>query len=227
MRYVISDIHGYYGLFLKLMEKIGFSDADELYICGDIIDKGPESVRLLSHVASLPNVYAIRGNHEEAFLQYYESLMRESDDYGYVLDELRKYFPKDGYLLTWELVDYLENLPYYIETDDFLCVHAGAPMLDDGRLSPLDTAQHNVMLYDRNFRNPNVLPRESKAIFFGHTSLTEPRFIAYTRVSEPKSITDFIKIQLDVGTFTTGALGCFCVDSCTSYYVQEAQSSTE
>jgi hypothetical protein len=30
MRYVISDIHGEYELFLELMAKIGFSDADEI-----------------------------------------------------------------------------------------------------------------------------------------------------------------------------------------------------
>ena len=225
MRYVISDIHGYYGLFTALMKKIGFSDKDELYICGDIIDKGMESVRLLRHVASMPNVHAIRGNHEEAFLQYYSRLMSDTDDYDAVLDELRRYFKGDGALLTWELVDYLEGLPYYIEREDFICVHAGVPLLNDGRLAPLDTAEPKVMLYDRRFRNPDVLPRESKTVFFGHTSLSEPRFIAYARVDEPGCIGDFIKIQLDVGTFDTGVLGCFCIDNCTAYYV--TRSDTE
>ena len=219
MRYVISDIHGYYGLFMALMRKIAFSDDDELYICGDIIDKGKESVRLLRHLAAMPNVYAIRGNHEEAFLQYYSSLMRDSDDYDAVLKELREYFREDGELLTWELVDYLEGLPYYIETDDFVCVHAGAPLLDDGRLAPLGTAEYRVLLYDRKFRNPDVLPKDSKTVFFGHTSLSEPRFIACTKTKEPRHISDFIKIQLDVGTFNNGVLGCFCVDNCTAYYV--------
>ena len=40
MRYVISDIHGEYDLFIRLMEKIGFSDNDDLerileLLCGD------------------------------------------------------------------------------------------------------------------------------------------------------------------------------------------------
>ena len=42
MRYVISDIHGEYSLFVELMQKIGFSKNDELYICGDIIEKGDD-----------------------------------------------------------------------------------------------------------------------------------------------------------------------------------------
>lgn len=39
MDYCISDIHGYYGLFCRLLDKIRFSDKDKLYVLGDIIDK--------------------------------------------------------------------------------------------------------------------------------------------------------------------------------------------
>ena len=46
MRYVISDIHGEYFLFLELINKIGFDDSDELYVCGDVIEKGDDSVKL-------------------------------------------------------------------------------------------------------------------------------------------------------------------------------------
>ena len=219
MRYVISDIHGYFGLFRALLKKIGFSDCDELYILGDIIDKGPESVRLLEYVASMPNAYAIRGNHEEAFLQYYASLMAESEDYDAVLDSLRKYFADDGHLLSWELVDYLEALPYYIEENDFICVHAGVPLLPDGHIPPLESIEVEELIYNRRFRCADVLPVDSKTVFFGHTSLSEPRFTAYTRKENPHDIRDFIKIHLDLGTFDSGVLGCFCIDDCSSYYV--------
>ena len=43
MDYCISDIHGYYGLFCRLLDKIRFGDKDKLYVLGDIIDKGPDS----------------------------------------------------------------------------------------------------------------------------------------------------------------------------------------
>lgn len=46
MRYVVSDLHGEYELFLNLLKIINFSENDEMYICGDIIDKGKSSVRL-------------------------------------------------------------------------------------------------------------------------------------------------------------------------------------
>ena len=47
MRYVISDIHGEYGLLMRLLDKIKFSQSDELYVCGDMVDKGEESKRVL------------------------------------------------------------------------------------------------------------------------------------------------------------------------------------
>ena len=51
MRYVMADIHGEYEMFLKMLGKISFSDSDELYIAGDIIDKGPDSVRLAKYIS--------------------------------------------------------------------------------------------------------------------------------------------------------------------------------
>ena len=44
--YVISDIHGEYDLFMKMLEKIKFQDTDTLYILGDILDRGPNPIHL-------------------------------------------------------------------------------------------------------------------------------------------------------------------------------------
>ena len=38
--YVMSDIHGMADLFKRMLEQIGFSDEDTLYILGDMIDRG-------------------------------------------------------------------------------------------------------------------------------------------------------------------------------------------
>ena len=47
MHYVIADIHGCYDLYLKMLEKIGFSDNDTLYFLGDAIDRGPDGIKVL------------------------------------------------------------------------------------------------------------------------------------------------------------------------------------
>ena len=126
MDYCISDIHGYYDLFCRLLEKIRFGGGDKLYVLGDIIDKGPDSIRLAKLLFSMPDVYCIAGNHEYDFLKYYRALMMQTEDYDRVLEELRAYF-SDGTLLDWEMVDRFDLLPFYIETDRFIGVHAGIP----------------------------------------------------------------------------------------------------
>lgn len=45
--YVISDIHGEYELFIKLLEKIRFTSADTLYVLGDVIDQEVRSSKRL------------------------------------------------------------------------------------------------------------------------------------------------------------------------------------
>ena len=41
--YVMSDIHGCYDEFMQMLNLISFSDYDELWIIGDICDRGPKS----------------------------------------------------------------------------------------------------------------------------------------------------------------------------------------
>lgn len=55
MTYCLSDIHGEYELFMRLLEKIKYSDSDNLIICGDVIDKGRASVRLAKTIFDMPN----------------------------------------------------------------------------------------------------------------------------------------------------------------------------
>ena len=45
--YVMSDIHGCYGSFLSMLDKIGFSDTDLLIMAGDYIDRGRQSHEML------------------------------------------------------------------------------------------------------------------------------------------------------------------------------------
>ena len=230
MTYCVSDIHAEYGLFLKLLDEISFSEKDRMIVCGDIIDKGPDSVKLLKLISKMPNVQTVIGNHEYTFLKLYSGLMRESpQDFDYVLKKLQEYFQSDGQLLDWETVDWLETRPYFIEEDNFICVHAGVPLDCNGKALPIDKASREQLVYDRNFKNPNLEVKDSKCIFFGHTPTSyllngESKIIAYLRRGAPegsRSISDYYKIHLDTGTWLGGVLGCFCVDTCTVSYVKK------
>lgn len=229
MIYCVSDIHGEYDLFRRMLDLIKFSDSDTLISCGDIIDKGQGSVRLLKFISNMPNARCLNGNHEYTFLKYYWGLMRESpNDFDFILKKLQEYFPHDGHLLNWDIVDWIESRPYYIEEKNFICVHAGVPLDSNNRVLPLDKATREQLVYDRNFKEPNLEVKDSKCVFFGHTPTSylfngESKIIAYRRkeanISSHK-ITDFYKIHLDTGTWLDGVLGCFCIDTCSVYYVK-------
>lgn len=64
MVYVISDIHGCYEKYQELLQKIAFSEEDELYVLGDVVDRGPEPMKVLQDMMLRPNVYPILGNHD-------------------------------------------------------------------------------------------------------------------------------------------------------------------
>ena len=72
MRYIVSDIHGCHDQYLALLDKIHFSDEDELYVLGDVVDRGPEPIKVLQDMMKRPNVVFILGNHD--FIMY--SLMK-------------------------------------------------------------------------------------------------------------------------------------------------------
>ena len=64
--YCISDIHGCFDEFSGLLEAVGFSKEDRLYILGDIVDRGPKIAECLEWLAnSGDNVKFLWGNHEE------------------------------------------------------------------------------------------------------------------------------------------------------------------
>lgn len=228
MRYCISDIHGEYDLFCRLMEYVKFSDSDELFVLGDMTDKGLDTVRLCNLLRKVPNIHCILGNHECDFLKAYHGLMKNADgDYDEVLDNLRRYFPGDGMDMDWKIIDWLDSLPFYFEQEDFIGVHASVQMDDSGAVMPFSETPYEEFVYSRMLNGKDVLPKNSKCIVFGHTPVRniagEDRFLYYPRSAEVEyshNISDYYKIHIDTGVYLGGVLGCLCVDDCKAYYMK-------
>lgn len=71
---VVSDIHGQLDWLVRLLDKAGFGGDDILVIVGDLIEKGPESLKVVRYVMelSLENyVYVSTGNVDWFRLQYF------------------------------------------------------------------------------------------------------------------------------------------------------------
>lgn len=64
MTYVTAGLHGEYGKFQELLQKIHFRDSDLLYVLGDVVDYGSESMELIADLSVRANVYPIAGEHD-------------------------------------------------------------------------------------------------------------------------------------------------------------------
>lgn len=95
---VTSDIHGHAALFKALLDKAGFSKEDILVIIGDIVEKGPESLKTLRYVMELCDEYGrdrvivLSGNVDLWLLQTLEGLndANSHDLYRY-LEKMREW----------------------------------------------------------------------------------------------------------------------------------------
>lgn len=66
--YVTSDAHGHVRALDAALSAASIGVDDELFVLGDMVDRGPDPVGVLSLVRALPNARVIRGNHEELML---------------------------------------------------------------------------------------------------------------------------------------------------------------
>lgn len=120
--YICSDLHGQYTLFMKMLDKIKFSNNDTLYVLGDIIDRGPKSIKLFNHIISQDNIICTIGNHEHMMWTYYRGHDR---DYG-----MAWMHPSNGGTKTYKqlnnlskkdkekILDYIENMYLQIEVEE-------------------------------------------------------------------------------------------------------------
>ncbi len=128
--YVISDIHGEADRFDKMLETVGFSESDTLYILGDVVDRGPAGVELLERIRRTPNMVMLLGNHEYMCLQCFDPNATEQD---------HRRWARNGNAPTLaglaalsdgqreDLLRYLKALPAFLEVRvgerDFYLVH--------------------------------------------------------------------------------------------------------
>ena len=86
--YVIGDIHGQLEQLKVLLEKMKFNENDELYVMGDVVDRGPDPVKALQYLMTLPNCVCIAGNHEWMALESLKLMLNEiTEEFIQTLDE--------------------------------------------------------------------------------------------------------------------------------------------
>ena len=55
--YAVSDLHGCYDKYIKLLERLKMTSDDSLYILGDIVDRGSDGMKILLGLIKRKNVF--------------------------------------------------------------------------------------------------------------------------------------------------------------------------
>jgi bis(5'-nucleosyl)-tetraphosphatase (symmetrical) len=117
--YAIGDIQGCLTPFRRLLDQISFDPrTDRLWLVGDLVNRGPDSLALLRFVRRLGDaVRMVLGNHDLFLLAAAEGIatVRPKDTIHDVLDA------KDRD----ELIAWLRRQPLHYRERSFLMVHAG------------------------------------------------------------------------------------------------------
>ncbi len=120
--YAIGDLQGCYDPFRKLLDAIAFDPGnDTLWLSGDIVNRGPKSLKTLRFVKTLgDSAVMVLGNHDLHLLALEAGVVR----YGRRFGTLKKLLKAHD---AAELCDWLRHQPlaHYDETLDTLLVHAG------------------------------------------------------------------------------------------------------
>ncbi len=220
MVYVMSDIHGEYDRYQKMLELIGFSGEDQLYIIGDVIDRYSGGIEILRDVMARPNVTMLLGNHEQMCLDVMYAKKHEADalklwrfNKGEVtrkamlaLDEAERN----------EILRYLAALPDHLDLDvggrKFHLVH-GFPGVN----------RHNKLWGRPDYDTLNPFP-DDRTLIIGHTPVD---FLVHSGAEEqdgrPMAILHapgFIDIDCGCGhRSSTRRLACLRLDDMAEFYV--------
>ncbi len=147
MTYVMSDLHGEYEKYVKMLELIQFNEDDTLYIVGDVLDRGEHPIRILTDMSMRPNVIPMRGNHEElaehVLRRYCVEITEENceshitgedieamtmwmlDGGGTTIDEFRKLPPDDRSFLMEYLDEFTDVIELTVGENTFVLTHGG------------------------------------------------------------------------------------------------------
>lgn len=223
--FVMSDIHGQYDLFLKMLNKIDLKREDLLVIIGDICDRGKKSYEIYMKCIKMIklgyNLKFILGNHEDMLLEDLENDYPLRYETEYSIYRHSKYF-ENKTITEWHqenffdeirwLVKWLKNCPLIIYGNKNIFVHAGLDLN-----IALTKQEKETVLWTRDefwiMENVELEEYRDKNIYFGHTPNINGRI---------SKKTDRIK-GIDCGAFFTHFLGCIEVKSQEEIYVYEEE----
>lgn len=115
--YAIGDIQGCYRSLQALLANLPLESDDEIWLCGDLVNRGPNSLEVLQWAMQETRVVAVLGNHDLHLLSTAagQRKRKKRDSFDDVLED-----PQREILLNW-----LRTRPLLHRSQGFTMVHAG------------------------------------------------------------------------------------------------------
>jgi len=198
MRYALfSDIHGNFYAFEAMMNKLASKNIEGYLFCGDLTGYYYQAAKIVKIIKQLPNFYAVRGNHDQFFLET-------------SINSIKQHTAEDI-----EVVEYIKSLPEVIAMK---IGNFNISMLHGSPKSPL-----SGRIYPNTVLNIEPLPYDF--LFIGHTHYQMIRLHAEKcRIINPGSLgqpRDGKGFSYCIVDFITGEVEYNCVNFDLSLLVTE------
>lgn len=210
-RFAISDIHGCRATFEKVLtDVIQLQKEDTLYLLGDYIDRGPDSKGVFDVIMDLQSkdyqVHCLMGNHEDMLLRSFQSEMAADSWIMAGGDATLKSFGVEHWEdIPQKYIDFMRDLHYYIELEDYLLVHAGFNFRYAFELKDL-YRDESAMLWLRYWYN------EIKMSILGGRTIVHGHTPTHYRIIEENLKEPNMPFDIDAGCVYDGSgLGNLCV----------------
>ena len=130
MTFVVANLYARLDKLEKLIKKINLKESDTLYILGNIVDYGEQSMELVNDLSTRYNVYSVLGEHDyKAYLllSEFDRILREGGAPSVSFSKEMIAWSQDGGQATLEafksadadskegFLDYLSDLPVFEE----------------------------------------------------------------------------------------------------------------
>ena len=227
MIYAVSDLHGCYYKYIKLLERLNMTSDDSLHILGDIVDRGSDGMKILLDLIKRKNIFSCRGNHDHYAQILLRSFALPNDSYfADGLEETFRLWLSDGGSTTYDeflkldeskqqrVLNYLKSLPLFekltVGGRKFFLAHT---VPEKSKMFNID----NCPISDFIMGEPEYekIYFEDTLIVTGHTPTG---FIdsGYTgRIWKENN-----HIAIDCGAVFGNPLGCICLDTMEEIYVE-------
>jgi len=223
--YAMSDLHGCYDKYKKMLDKINLGENDTLYILGDVVDRGKDGIKILLDMMKRKNVIPFLGNHDYTAFSVLKFASKETKPQWW--EEVRADWIADGgeatekaFMVLSEneqksILDYILDFRIYenieVGNTTFLLSHAGINNFEK------DKELHEYEMYDfiSGQMDYSKVYNEDFFLVSGHTPTALINKSYAGRIYKRNQ-----HIVIDCGAVYGYPLGCICLDTMVEFYVE-------